>query len=218
MVLLPNSMNNVTPTITFHPSSLFQAPNSSLDIIRPPNPASEYCDPNRERSHSSCSISSIDIEFTHFRPIKRAPMTGKQVVISMPRPVRATIVSSCSTPLLISIDETDDEERIKQEKMDCELAWRIHKQEKRIMLRPASKKSKGRRREQHKLDKMCKTGRKGIRHSLEGTLDCELAWRIHKQEKRVMLRQVSTRTQSPARNRSKQGQLRRQHARRMCQL
>jgi len=241
-------MNSISKTITFHPSSLFRTPIASSDTLRPPTPTAEHCEQAIDRSHSSCSSSSIDTEFTHFRPIRRAPVTGKQMVIARPMAVRTTInttsvVSSCSSLPFLRMEQTMEEERIKQEKMDCELAWMIHKQEKRVMLRPTSTqtgmrplssgyqtKQNNRRRKEHKP--------RGIRHSLKATLDCELAWRIHKQEKRVMLRQVSTRTQSSTRIRSNCKQeeirrvrdrnevksegmkrpLRRHRARRKCQL
>jgi len=170
LVPFANTMNGLTPTITFHPSSLFHSPKESFDTIREPNPTVDHYDPVRERSHSNCSSSSIDTEFTHFRPIRRAPVTGKRVVIARPKPVRVTTVSSCSTLSLLRIEQIREEERSKQEKMDCELAWRIHKQEKRFMLRPTRTQTPTRNRSNQKQDeKRRPSGRNEVKGSkLEG--------------------------------------------------
>ena len=67
------------------------------------------------------------------------------MVIARPSPVRTIITSTCSpstdctfSTLSIESDQDREHARTKQEKKDCELAWRIHKQEKRAMLRKTS--------------------------------------------------------------------------------
>ena len=137
-------MEDIPSTISFHPSSLFHPPKltSSQCSVIPPEPTVEEV----SRSRSRESISSIETEFTHFRPIRRHPVTsGRQMVIARPEPVRSTTITTCSpstdctlSTLSIETDQDREQARIKQEKMDCELAWRIHKQEKRSMLRQTS--------------------------------------------------------------------------------
>ena len=137
-------MEDIPSTISFHPSSLFHPPKltSSQCSVIPPEPTVEQV----SRSSSRESISSIETEFTHFRPIRRHPVTsGRQMVIARPEPVRSTTITTCSpssdctlSALSIETDQDREQARIKQEKMDCELAWRIHKQEKRVMLRQTS--------------------------------------------------------------------------------
>ena len=160
-------MNEIPCSISFHPSSLFRPP---LPSSLPPQPAAEEI----PRSCSRDSISSIETEFTHFKPVRRHPLTsGKQVVIVKPVPVRATISTDCTLSVLgIDTDQDRDQARIKQEKMDCELAWEIHRQEKRFIFRQSLtehvegnlnnqtryKKKKGGVREvkAHVEDKICK--------------------------------------------------------------
>ena len=137
-------MEDIPSTISFHPSSLFHPPKltSSQCSVIPPEPTVEQV----SRSSSRESISSIETEFTHFRPIRRHPVTsGRQMVIARPAAVRPTSITTCSpssdctlSTLSIETDQDREQARIKQEKMDCELAWRIHKQEKRVMLRQTS--------------------------------------------------------------------------------
>eukprot|EP00092_Neocalanus_flemingeri_P094556 GFUD01120251.1.p1 GENE.GFUD01120251.1~~GFUD01120251.1.p1 ORF type:complete len:195 (+),score=78.15 GFUD01120251.1:144-728(+) len=138
----------VPSTISFHPSSLFTKPAAAPADCRPAHQTVQYSDLARERSHSSASSSSIDTEFTHFRPIRRAAVSprtpaDKQLVIARPAPVRTSTDTTCTLSTLrigvaVETDQDREEARIKQEKMDCELAWRIHKQEKRFMLRQTS--------------------------------------------------------------------------------
>eukprot|EP00092_Neocalanus_flemingeri_P027085 GFUD01029371.1.p1 GENE.GFUD01029371.1~~GFUD01029371.1.p1 ORF type:complete len:206 (-),score=74.28 GFUD01029371.1:21-638(-) len=141
-------MSAFPSTINFHPSSLFTKPAALPANCRPAHQTVQYSDLARERSHSSASISSIDTEFTHFRPIRRAAVSprtpaDKQLVIARPAPVRTSTVTTCTLSTLrigvaVETDQDREEARIKQEKMDCELAWRIHKQEKRFMFRQTS--------------------------------------------------------------------------------
>merc|ERR1719186_2066488 len=86
------------------------------DHFRPPNqtaaapgdhrpPHVENSDLARERCHSSESSNSICTEFTHFRPIRRAPVsprtgTDKQLVIARPTPVRTSTVTICTLSTL----------------------------------------------------------------------------------------------------------------------
>jgi hypothetical protein len=148
-------MNKIPCSISFHPSSLFRPP---LPSALPPQAAAEEI----PRSCSRDSISSIETEFTHFKPVRRHPITsgsGRQMVRVKPVPVRATISTDCTLSMLgidtdklkdqariattrstesmlgIETDQDRDQARIKQEKMDCELAWRIHRQEKRFIFR-----------------------------------------------------------------------------------
>eukprot|EP00092_Neocalanus_flemingeri_P040497 GFUD01044102.1.p1 GENE.GFUD01044102.1~~GFUD01044102.1.p1 ORF type:complete len:246 (+),score=81.88 GFUD01044102.1:93-740(+) len=142
----PTAMSVIPSTISFHPSSLFTKPAATPAHCRPAHQTDQtvqYSDLARERSHSSGSTSSIDTEFTHFRPIRLAPVSDKQLVIARPAPVRTSTVTTCTLSTLrigveVETDQDREEARIKQEKMDCELAWRIHKQEKRFMLRQTS--------------------------------------------------------------------------------
>eukprot|EP00090_Calanus_glacialis_P034901 TRINITY_DN5922_c0_g1_i2.p1 TRINITY_DN5922_c0_g1~~TRINITY_DN5922_c0_g1_i2.p1 ORF type:complete len:203 (+),score=64.95 TRINITY_DN5922_c0_g1_i2:212-820(+) len=135
-------MQDIPSTISFHPSSLFQPLKPSLSPLIPSEPTIGQL----SRSSSRESISSIETEFTHFRPIRRHPVTsGRQMVIARPEPVRSTTITTCSpssdctlSALSIETDQDREQARIKQEKMDCELAWRIHKQEKKVMLRQTS--------------------------------------------------------------------------------
>ena len=64
---------------------------------------------------------------------------SKQIKIARPNPVMATILSpstDCTlSNLTIKTDKEKDRARMMQEKMDHELAWRIHNQEKKSMLR-----------------------------------------------------------------------------------
>ena len=64
---------------------------------------------------------------------------SKQVRIARPTPVIATILSpstDCTlSNLTIKTDKEKDKARMMQEKKDFELAWRIHNQEKKSMLR-----------------------------------------------------------------------------------
>ena len=64
---------------------------------------------------------------------------SKQVKIARPTPVLATILApstDCTlSNLTIKTDKEKDKARMMQEKMDHELAWRIHNQEKKSMLR-----------------------------------------------------------------------------------
>ena len=161
-------MNEIPCSINFHPSSLFRPP---LPSSLPPQPAAEKI----PRSCSRDSISSIETEFTHFKPVRRHPLTpGKQMVIVKPEPVRAAInITDCTLFMMgIDTDQDRDHARIKQEKMDCELAWEIHRQEKRFIFRQSLtehvegnlnnqtryKKKKGGVREvkAHVEDKICK--------------------------------------------------------------
>ena len=136
--------------ITFSPSSLFQPPQDPSQTpatVSATSPGAAPCVArSRSRSCSRESSSSIDTEFTHFRPIRRHPVTpGKQILIARPSPVR-TITTTTYSPstdctlstLSLGTDQDREQARIKQEKMDCELAWKIHKQEKRTMLRKTS--------------------------------------------------------------------------------
>ena len=141
-------MNENPCSISFHPSSLFRPP---LPSSLPQQPATEQI----PRSCSRDSISSIETEFTHFKPVRRHPLTpGKQMVIVKPEPVRATISTDCTLSVLgidtdqdrdqarmtttrntdsmlgLDTEQDRDQARIEQEKMDSELAWRIHRQEK----------------------------------------------------------------------------------------
>merc|ERR1719470_532967 len=135
-------VKDIPSTISFHPSSLFQPLQPSLRPFIPP----ESTVGQLSRSCSRESISSIETEFTHFRPIRRHPVTsGRKMVIAKPEPVRSTNITTSSpssdctlSTLSIETDQEREQARIKQEKMDCELAWRIHKQEKRSMLRQTS--------------------------------------------------------------------------------
>ena len=125
--------------LVFHPASLFHPPlHSSLTIpslSSPPPPQM-----GAEQGERSSSSSSIEKEFTHFKPIRRHPVTpSKQVRIARPTPVIATILSpstDCTlSNLTIKTDKEKDKARMMQEKKDFELAWRIHNQEKKSMLR-----------------------------------------------------------------------------------
>jgi hypothetical protein len=135
-------MEDIPSTISFHPSSLFRPLKPSLSPLIPSEPTVEQL----SRSSSRESISSIEREFTHFRPIRRHPVTsGRQMVTARPEPVRSTTITTYSpstdctlSTLSIETDQDREQARIKQEKTDCELAWRIHKQEKRVMLRQTS--------------------------------------------------------------------------------
>jgi hypothetical protein len=212
------AMADIPSTISFHPSSLFTkpaAPAAPPGPFRQPYQTVEYV----ERCHSSDSCNSIDTEFTHFRPIRRAPVSGKHGFIARPTPVRSSTVSTCTLSTLgIGLAQKTvagiEEDRIKQEKMDYELAWRIHKQEKRFMLRQTSSQNRvwqsptrnrchqmpGRRKEgnQQVEDRMCK---EAIQGNYVGKMDYELAWRIHKQEKRSKRCQTSTQKQDLTRKR-----------------
>ena len=126
--------------LVFHPASLFHPPlHSSLTI---PSSLSSPPPPQlgAEQGERSSSSSSIEKEFTHFKPIRRHPVTpSKQVRIARPTPVIATILSpstDCTlSNLTIKTDKEKDKARMMQEKKDFELAWRIHNQEKKSMLR-----------------------------------------------------------------------------------
>eukprot|EP00092_Neocalanus_flemingeri_P027086 GFUD01029372.1.p1 GENE.GFUD01029372.1~~GFUD01029372.1.p1 ORF type:complete len:201 (-),score=73.34 GFUD01029372.1:47-649(-) len=199
-------MSAFPSTINFHPSSLFTKPAALPANCRPAHQTVQYSDLARERSHSSASISSIDTEFTHFRPIRRAAVSprtpaDKQLVIARPAPVRTSTDTTCSPSsdctlstlrigVAVETDQDREEARIKQEKMDCELAWRIHKEEKRFMLRQTSTREQSpiRNRSNRKQD----VNRGGI-----GRIELK---RSKSEGKKVQI------------------QLRRQHTRRKCQL
>ena len=125
--------------LVFHPASLFHPPlHSSLTIPSSSSPPLPQL--GAEQGERSSSSSSIEKEFTHFRPIRRHPVTpSKQVRIARPTPVIATILSpstDCTlSNLTIKTDKEKDKARMMQEKKDFELAWRIHNQEKKSMLR-----------------------------------------------------------------------------------
>ena len=130
-------MEVIPGRLVFHPASLFHPPHHS-------SPSSPSCPPTpqlvEEQGERSCRSSSIEKEFTHFRPIRRHPVTpSKQVKIARPTPVLATILApstDCTlSNLTIKTDKEKDRARMIQEKMDHELAWRIHNQEKKSMLR-----------------------------------------------------------------------------------
>ena len=73
-----------TVSIIHHQSSMFFQP---LKSEKPSWEMSQISVPRR-RSSSSCSNSSIDSEFTHFKPIKRAPVHCKNsatIVKPVPR-------------------------------------------------------------------------------------------------------------------------------------
>ena len=133
-------MEDVPCRLGFHSASLFHpphhsSPSTSSSPSSPPTPQL-----TEEQEERSCSSSSIEKEFTHFRPIRRHPVTpSKQVRIARPTPVMATILSpstDCTlSSLTIKTDKEKDKARMMQEKMDHELAWRIHNQEKKSMLR-----------------------------------------------------------------------------------
>eukprot|EP00092_Neocalanus_flemingeri_P094557 GFUD01120252.1.p1 GENE.GFUD01120252.1~~GFUD01120252.1.p1 ORF type:complete len:206 (+),score=74.13 GFUD01120252.1:221-838(+) len=196
----------VPSTISFHPSSLFTKPAAAPADCRPAHQTVQYSDLARERSHSRESTSSIDTEFTHFRPIRRAAVSprtpaDKQLVIARPAPVRTSTDTTCSPSsdctlstlrigVAVETDQDREEARIKQEKMDCELAWRIHKQEKRFMLRQTSTREQSpiRNRSNRKQD----VNRGGI-----GRIELK---RSKSEGKKVQI------------------QLRRQHTRKKCQL
>ena len=96
-----------------------------------------------------------------------SPRTGtdKQLVIARPTPVRTSTVTICTLSTLrigvaVETDQAREEARIKQEKMDCELAWRIHKQEKRFMLRQTSTRKQSPTRNRRNKMQNVNTGRK----------------------------------------------------------
>merc|ERR1711872_739544 len=135
LVTAATKMEVIPCSLTSHPASLFHPPPpSSPSSHQSPSPIQSVTD----HGLRSCSSSSIDTEFTHFRPIRRHPVTpSKQVTIARPTPVMATVISTDCTlsSLTIQTDKEKDKARVMQEKMDYELAWRIHNQEKRSMLR-----------------------------------------------------------------------------------
>eukprot|EP00092_Neocalanus_flemingeri_P022415 GFUD01024312.1.p1 GENE.GFUD01024312.1~~GFUD01024312.1.p1 ORF type:complete len:206 (+),score=82.22 GFUD01024312.1:221-838(+) len=196
----------VPSTISFHPSSLFTKPAAAPADCRPAHQTVQYSDLARERSHSRESTSSIDTEFTHFRPIRRAAVSprtpaDKQLVIARPAPVRTSTDTTCSPStdctlstsrigVAVETDQDREEARIKQEKMDCELAWRIHKQEKRFMLRQTSTR---------KQSPMLNRG-----------------YHMHDEKRRGTCRRELKRSKSGGKKR--QGQLRRQQTRRKSPL
>ena len=191
--------DDIPSTISFHPSSLFTKPAAASGTCRPPY----QTDLARERCHSSESSNSICTEFTHFRPIRRAPVsprtgTDKQLVIARPTPVRTSTVTICTLSTLrigvaVETDQAREEARIKQEKMDCELAWRIHKQEKRFMLRNTSMRKQS-------------PARNNRRNTMQ----------MQNEKKAGKSRREPKRSKSDGKKR--QGLIRRQQARRKCRL
>jgi len=206
------TMSGVSTRIHFHPESLFTKPVATSSCYEPPGrerpPDGDHAPgggggdgdhvlgggggnadhSHRERCSSSNSSNSIETEFTHFKPIRRAPVCGPQLIIVKPTPIR-----TCT--LTIKIHQTrDTEARIKQEKMDCELAWRIHKQEKRFMLRQSSTRSPTRKGTMKMQDENRRV-KQEIKHN------------VRKEEKRRTLQ-----------GKMRQEEYRKQQSRRKCRL
>ena len=73
-----------THVLTHHNSSLFSKPLKSENI--------NIEDDEKNRSPSSCSSSSIDAEFTHFKPIKTAPIHSFEFTSLVFKPVPRNIL------------------------------------------------------------------------------------------------------------------------------
>ena len=73
-----------THVLTHHNSSLFLKPIKSEN--------SNIVDDEKIRSLSSCSSSSIDAEFTHFKPIKSAPIHYCEFTTMVFKPVPRNIL------------------------------------------------------------------------------------------------------------------------------